>query len=104
MRERSAQEASDFLSSASFIWHQRFRLAGDVYTPGANDIEWLASTARLPADLTGKSVLDIGTTNGAGAFEAERRGARAVLATDIVPASWFGFDQLRDFLDSQVEF
>src|SRR5438128_4321901 len=104
MPERSTRQASDFLGSASFVWHQRFRLAGDVYTPGANDIEWLARTARLPEDLTGKSVLDVGTTNGGGAFEAERRGARAVLATDIVPASWFGFDQLRDFLRSHVEF
>jgi tRNA (mo5U34)-methyltransferase len=102
--ERTAREASEFLSDASFIWHQRFRLAGDVYTPGSNDIEWLARTSGLPQDLTGKTVLDLGTTNGGAAFEAERRGARRVFATDIVPAAWFGFDRLHDFLRSKVEF
>jgi len=104
MGERSAQEAGAFIEGARFIWHQRFRLGEDVYTPGGNDVGWLAQTARLPEDLSGKTVLDIGTTNGGAAFEAERRGARSVVATDIVPASWFGFDQIRDFLGSDVEF
>jgi tRNA (mo5U34)-methyltransferase len=104
MDDRSPQDARAFIDGTSFIWHQRFCLGEDVYTPGANDVGWLAQTARLPEDLSGKTVLDIGTTNGGGAFEAERRGARSVLATDIVPASWFGFDQIRDFLGSKVEF
>lgn len=104
MIERSAAEAQAFLDRAEFIWHQRFRLAADVYAPGANDVEWLAQTAALPRDLAGKTVLDVGTTNGGAAFEAERRGALRVVATDIVPPDWFGFDRLSDFLGSRVEF
>ena len=48
----------------------------------------------FPPRLDGLSVLDIGTTNGAAAFLAEQRGAARVVATDILPATWFGFEQL----------
>jgi len=64
----------------------------------------LLETASVPADLSGASVLDIGTTNGGAAFLAERRGARRVLATDIVDQSHFGFESIRAALDSKVEF
>ena len=58
-----------------FLWHQRFELAPGIFAPGANDVDWLLHTAGVPADLTGASVLDIGTTNGGAAFMLERRGA-----------------------------
>lgn len=61
-------------------------------------------TAEIPADLSGMRVLDIGTTNGGTAFECERRGARSVVAVDIVEATHFGFSDLRAFLGSHVEF
>jgi len=75
-----------------------------VHTPGANDIEYLMHAAGVPADLTGKTVLDIGATNAGAAFVAERRGASRVVALDIFPAHWFGVDSLVDFLGSDVEF
>lgn len=96
--------AAQFVRSAGFLWHQRFRLAGGVYTPGANDIESHWQRAGLPDDLSGKTVIDIGTTNGGAAFECERRGAKRVVAVDIYPSDHFGFSSLRDFLSSQVEF
>src|SRR6266568_9564153 len=37
---------------------------------------------RIPADLTGKTVLDIGAYDGFFSFEAERRGAARVVAAD----------------------
>jgi len=37
---------------------------------------------QIPADLTGKSVLDIGAWDGFFSFEFERRGAKRVLADD----------------------
>jgi tRNA (mo5U34)-methyltransferase len=104
MVERSAEEARQFLRESTCFWHQRFRLGGDVYTPGQNNMESLMRDARFPDDLMGKSVLDIGTANGAVAFEAERRGARRVVATDLGSQAVFGLDELRDFLQSQVEF
>jgi len=36
----------------------------------------------MPADLTGKTVLDVGARDGYFSFEAERRGASRVLAID----------------------
>jgi SAM-dependent methyltransferase len=96
--------ARTLIDQATFVWHQRFELAPGVLTPGVNDMASLYSLAGLPHDLTGASVLDIGTTNGGGAFEAERRGASRVVAVDILDPTWFGFDRLRDFLGSTAEF
>ena len=78
-----------------FLWHQRFELAPGIFSAGSNDVDWLLHTAGVPADLSGASVLDIGTTNGGAAFTLERRGAARVLATDIVEPMHFGFEAIR---------
>jgi len=63
----------------------------------------------LPEDLSGMSVLDIGSWDGFFAFEAERRGASRVLATDSFCWSgegWGnkdGFNLVRNVLNSKVE-
>lgn len=49
---------------------------------------------RIPADLTGKSVLDIGAWDGYFSFEFERRGAKRVLAID----TWDGAPEFQAFL------
>ena len=51
-------------------------------TPGAYDTRTLVDRIGMPEDLSGLSVLDIGAWDGYISFEAERRGARRVLATD----------------------
>jgi len=79
----SPEAAREFLGKADFVWHQRFELAPGVSTPGDRDIEFVLDAAEVPYDLTGKSVLDIGTANGGAAFEAQRRGASRVVALDI---------------------
>ena len=62
-------------------WYHTLELPGGVLTPGEID---LRSTARklLPADLSGKRALDVGTFDGFWAFELERRGAE-VVAIDV---------------------
>ncbi|HUT33828.1 MAG TPA: hypothetical protein VNE39_10125 [Planctomycetota bacterium] len=50
--------------------------------PGINGTQQTLERLHLPEDLTGKSVLDVGAWDGAFSFEAERRGAARVLATD----------------------
>ena len=70
---RRTQDARAFIADASFIWHQRFELGDGAYTAGVSDVDWLYEIAQIPRDLDGHSVLDIGTTNGEAAFEAERR-------------------------------
>lgn len=103
-REITRQAATAFIRDARFYWHQRFELAPSVYTPGANDIGFLLEAAQLPEDLDGASVLDIGATNGGLAFELERLGAGRVVTVDIYSADWFGFEQLKALLNSEVEY
>ncbi len=69
------ETARQFIETSSTIWHQHFELGPGVFTPGVSEVDYLYETAGVPQDLSGASVLDIGTTNGCGAFEAERRGA-----------------------------
>ena len=104
MTTHQARDAAALATRTDFVWHQRFELAPGVQAPGVNDVDWLLRVAGIPEDLTGATVLDIGTTNGGAAFTLERRGAARVLATDIVPPSHFGFTALRDALRSRVEF
>ena len=87
-------EAKEFLASSKFIWHQKFNLCPEVETPGVSVVPWFLLSFDFPEDLSGKTVLDIGTTNGGMAFEAERRGADRVVAVDILDADWFGFRAL----------
>jgi tRNA (mo5U34)-methyltransferase len=100
----SPEAAAAFLDRADFVWHQSFELAPGVWTPGVSPVPWLCQTAQIPADLTGRTVLDIGTTNGGTAFELERRGAARVVAVDIFDSEWFGVRALTEFLESKVEF
>jgi tRNA (mo5U34)-methyltransferase len=105
MRRRlTPQAARAFVRESRFYWHQRFELAPGVYTPGANDIGFLLQAACLPDEIDGSSVLDIGTTNGGLAFEFERLGAERIVTVDIYRADWFGFEQLKALLNSDVEY
>ncbi len=64
-------------------WYQTIDLGHGVLTPGEfNHIPHLEKY-RLPADLSGRRVLDIGTFDGFWAFEFERRGAAEVVALDL---------------------
>ncbi len=91
-------------------WFHRIDLGNGVVTPGA-DIDGRAKIDfhHLPDDLSRRSVLDIGTWDGLFSFEAERRGARRVVATDHYCWSgegWgtkAGFDLAREILGSKVE-
>jgi tRNA (mo5U34)-methyltransferase len=102
--EPSLQDASKFIERSNFVWHQRFELVPGVETPGAHELKTLFELASLTNDLTGKTALDIGTSNGGAAFLLERLGADRVVAVDIYPPGWFGFDELREFLGSEVEY
>lgn len=57
----------------------------------------------LPADMTGKRVLDIGAWDEFFTFEAERRGAAEVVALDHVEKSATGFDIAARALGSQAQ-
>jgi SAM-dependent methyltransferase len=101
--DTSEDQVAALLARTDFVWHQRFELSPGVYTPGANDIEFLLSAAEIPERLDGASVLDIGTTNGGAAFVCERRGATRVVAVDIANDNWFGFAAIKQALRSRAE-
>jgi tRNA (mo5U34)-methyltransferase len=65
-----------------FDWYHTQELAPGVTTPGMFDLRPYVDRYGLPADLSGKRVLDVGTFEGFWAFEMERRGAQ-VVALDV---------------------
>jgi tRNA (mo5U34)-methyltransferase len=95
----------------SLRWWHIMDLGGGVVTPGIIDPIGGEHGPRfhVPARLDGKTVLDIGAWDGAWSFEAKRRGAARVLATDSF--SWGGggwgtkecFDLAREALELDVE-
>ena len=94
---------------AAIRWAHRIDLGQEVVTPGLWDTPQILERLRVPADLTGQTVLDVGCWDGFYSFEAERRGARRVLATDSFTwqgKSWGsknGFELARRALNSRVE-
>jgi tRNA (mo5U34)-methyltransferase len=96
--------AAELIQRSEFVWHQRFELVPGIWTPGTSPVARLWELAKFPSDLSGLSVLDVGTTNGGTAFEAERRGAGRVVAVDIYDEDWFGVRPLTEFLGSRVEY
>jgi len=90
-------------------WFHCIDLGGGVVTPGRVNCASRLPGLGLPDDLRGLSVLDVGAWDGFFSFEAERRGARRVLATDHF--SWdgpgwgskAGFELARRALGSRVE-
>jgi tRNA (mo5U34)-methyltransferase len=70
---------------AALPWHHSIDLGGGVVTSGNKSAALCNREAALifdRVDLRGRSVLDIGAWNGFFSFEAKRRGASRVLATD----------------------
>lgn len=67
---------------ASLPWYHTIDLGNGVVTPGGHDHRDFVKHVGLPADLTGKKVLDVATFDGFWAFEFERRGAE-VTAIDL---------------------
>ena len=94
---------------AKVNWYHSIPLGDGIVTPGVDDSSLRLPKIHLPEDLRGKTVLDVGAWDGFFSFEAERRGAERVLATDSFcwgGGGWGtkdGFDLARRALDSTVE-
>ena len=69
-------------AAARIRWYHSMDLGHGVVTRGYTDPQPYLKRLRLPARLDGLSVLDIGAWDGFYSFEAERRGAKRVQATD----------------------
>jgi len=90
-------------------WFHRIDLGDGIVTPGVDDSPRKLEGIHMPADLTGKTVLDIGAYDGFFSFAAEQRGAARVVAADKVcwnlwgMATKDGFELARRALESRVE-
>jgi SAM-dependent methyltransferase len=92
-RDRLAREAERLEP-----WLQGpFLLGGDLVVGGAwrNDQRWVGLGERVPADLSGRRVLDVGSNAGYDPFMFNLRGAEYVLACEP-----FGFYHQAVFLES----
>jgi tRNA (mo5U34)-methyltransferase len=69
----------------NYYWSHSIDLGGGVVTPGRPEItKKLHLEAYNDIDFSGKKVLDIGCWDGLWSFEAEKRAAAKVYATDDV--------------------
>jgi tRNA (mo5U34)-methyltransferase len=89
--------------SREHYWFHRMELWPAVVTPGWSEPrkEKLPHFG-LPDDMTDMRVLDIGCAEGFFSFEAERRGAREVVAIDSLPDSVRRFNICRAALGSRA--
>ncbi len=94
---------------AGTAWWHRIDLGHGIVTPGSDDSTYKLQYLGIPDDLRGMTVLDVGASDGFFSFEAERRGASRVVATDVWSGQCWGmqsqrgFDIARKALDSKVE-
>lgn len=96
----------------SLRWYHTIDLGQEVVTRGVDNSPERLERVHLPSDLSGRSVLDIGAWDGFFSFEAERRHASRVVATDHYAwhgTGWgtgqgkAGFQLARTALNSRVE-
>lgn len=66
-----------------YPWYHTLELGDGVVTKGIFDHRGLEDRHLVPADLSGKRCLDVGTMDGYWAFTMERRGAAEVVALDL---------------------
>ena len=90
-------------------WWHTIDLGNGVITPGVDDSPRKLKKLGIPKDLQRMTVLDIGAWDGFFSFEAERRGASRVFATDSFcwgGEGWgtkAGFELARRVLNSKVQ-
>jgi tRNA (mo5U34)-methyltransferase len=73
-----------------YYWYHTIDLGNGLITKGIYDHRPLLMHYGIPPDLTGKTVLDIGASQGFFSFEFERRGAKRVVSTEL--PQWSGHD------------
>jgi len=89
---------------SSTEWYHAIEVAPGIVTPGRYNPKPFLNLMGFPEDLSGKSVLDIGAYDGFFTFEAEKRGAKRVVALDRHPATHLGFALAHELVNSRAEY
>ncbi|MFZ2868658.1 class I SAM-dependent methyltransferase [Zavarzinia sp.] len=97
----SREQVETLLRSEPF-GYQRIELPFGLATPG--DDRRVTADRIFPADMTGKSVLDLGCNSGYFCFEALRRGATRVVGVDHSETAIRGARKLADCLGVTADF
>ena len=109
----SEKETNEMLQTPN-SWYHSFEFDNMQTTNVRTSLNYQMWTCQgLPLDLTGKTVLDIGTADGFYSFLCESRGAKRVLATDsqihegkpsIKDENYDRFQIIKKILNSNVEY
>jgi len=101
-RRWTAEQIADAIKRHQ--WYHNIDLGYGIVTPGVgfHPIWDMIRRTRKHVDYRGKKVLDIGSWDGMWAFEAERAGAAAVVATEVQYSAYKTFLLCRDILESNV--
>lgn len=84
-------------------WFQKIEIFPGYFSPGWSDpVSEKLPFFGLPEDLSGMRVLDIGCAEGFFSFEAEKRGAREVIAIDSFPDSIRRFHMVKEARQSSA--
>ena len=78
-------------------WYHVIEVANGIETPGMYDMRPFLDHYRFPESLEGRTVIDVGASNGFFSFHFERLGASRVVATNL--ASYMDHDYPRWYLD-----
>jgi tRNA (mo5U34)-methyltransferase len=71
-----------------YYWYHTIDVGNGLVTPGDYDYRSYLHHYQFPADLTGQSVLDVGSATGFFAFELEKRGAEVLSVELPALADW----------------
>ena len=94
-------DSTSLQQNKRFYWHQGWEVFPGIATPGRSLVATLMANAKIPRDLSGLRVADIGGWNGCVGFECERRGAAEVVVLSLEDPEKSGFNFLLDLTGSE---
>jgi tRNA (mo5U34)-methyltransferase len=102
----SIEERRAIVASFPF-WYQRIYLGDGVWTRAGRALHeqvWDRAARALPADLAGRSVLDVGSNAGYFSLQAKLRGAGRVVGIELVDMFLQQAEHVRQIWDLDVEY
>jgi tRNA (mo5U34)-methyltransferase len=100
--EMTAEEAQRLVVEQGH-WHHTFEVFPGVVTPGSYDPGFLVELLGLPESLEGKTVLEIGPSDGAFTLALAKRGAK-VTCVDYRPKDLHGFAMMERITGRSFEY